>query len=143
MEWNQQLEKVKDETRQKITAARQQQKDGTGDKAVLAAHMGTLTNQMKDLESQQTKTKEAVKKRMTDLGYDWNESGSTTVPDKSAAAACAWASAATALNVMTNANHAHFRANPDSLEVTALIGFLLCSFGSLSNAVRENSISGK
>lgn len=78
--WHEQLEKTKLETKQKIADAQQQQKAGTGDKTVLSAHIQTLTNQLKDTETQQAKTEQTLKKRVKDLGLTWNEAAPQTQP---------------------------------------------------------------
>lgn len=80
--WYEQLEKVKTETLQKLAEVRQQKKSGSGDKAVLAAHEQSLDNRLKDTEAQQTKTEQETKKRVRNLGLEWNEAGTATVADK-------------------------------------------------------------
>lgn len=83
--WYEQLEKVKTETLQKLAEVQQQKKSGTGDKAVLAAHEQSLNNQIKDTEVQQVKTEQDTKKRVKNLGLEWNEAGTATAGDKSGA----------------------------------------------------------
>lgn len=80
--WYEQLDKLKAETKQKITAVQQQQNNGTRDKAALSAHIQTLTNQLNDAEKQQAQTEQAVKKRVKNLGLDWNEAAAPAASGK-------------------------------------------------------------
>ena len=74
------LDNLKAENSQKIAAIKEQQKKGTGDAAVLAAQLGTLTNQSKQIDNDQAKVTETVKKRVTNLGFKLVESPESTTP---------------------------------------------------------------
>jgi len=69
----QKLDTLKAETEQKIQKVKAEQQAGKGDAAVLAAHLGTLTNDLKRHEGDQAQAKETMRKRVKDLGFDWNE----------------------------------------------------------------------
>lgn len=70
----QKLDALKAETARKIVAVKEEQKSGKGDAAVLAAQLGTLTNDLKRHENDQAQAKEAVKKLVKDLHFPWDES---------------------------------------------------------------------
>lgn len=72
--WYERLDTMKAETTQKIAAIKAQQKSGNGDPAVLAAQLGTLTNENKRIEKDQAKARTDIKERVKNLGLDWNES---------------------------------------------------------------------
>lgn len=78
--WYRKLDNLKAENSQKIAAIKEQQKKGTGDAAVLAAQLGTLTNQSKQIDNDQAKVTETVKKRVTNLGFKLVESPESTTP---------------------------------------------------------------
>lgn len=71
--WYQKLDKQKAETAHKLSAVREQLKQATGDTAVLAAQVGTLTNHIKQIETDQTKATNAAKGQVVNLGLQWNE----------------------------------------------------------------------
>lgn len=79
--WYRKLDNLKAENTQKITAIKEQQKKGTGDAAVLAAQLGTLTNQSKQIDKDQAKVTETVKKQVKNLGFNLVESPETTAPE--------------------------------------------------------------
>ncbi|TKB58801.1 MAG: hypothetical protein E8D49_10395 [Nitrospira sp.] len=79
--WYRSLDAQKAETAQKIVTVKEQQKQGTGDPAVLSAQLGTLTNQIKQINNDQTKATEDVKKQVKHLGFDWVESPEPTTPE--------------------------------------------------------------
>jgi hypothetical protein len=79
--WYRKLDNLKAETTQKITAIKEQQKKGTGDAAVLAAQLGTLTNQSKQIDKDQAKVTETVKKQVKNLGFNLVESPETTTTE--------------------------------------------------------------
>ncbi len=78
--WYHKLDTLKAENNQKIAAIKEQQKKGTGDAAVLAAQLGSLTNQSRQIDSDQAKVTETVKKRVTNLGFKLVESPESTTP---------------------------------------------------------------
>ena len=78
--WYRKLDNLKAENSQKIAAIKEQQKKGTGDAAVLAAQLGSLTNQSRQIDSDQAKVTETVKKRVTNLGFKLVESPESTTP---------------------------------------------------------------
>ncbi len=69
----QKLDSLKADTAQKIEAVKLEQASGKGDAAVLAARLGTLGNDLKRQQSDQAQTKERLKKRVKDLGFEWDE----------------------------------------------------------------------
>lgn len=79
--WYRSLDAQKAETTQKIAAIKEQQKKGTGDAAVLAAQLGTLTNQSRQIDNDQAKVTETVKKRVKNLGFDLIESPAPTTTE--------------------------------------------------------------
>lgn len=79
--WSRQLDSQKAETDQKIAAATKQLKDGTGDAKVLTAHLGSLENQLKQIDKDQNKTTEAVKKQVKNLSLAWVESAPVDTPE--------------------------------------------------------------
>lgn len=79
--WYRKLDNLKAETTQKIAAIKEQQKKGTGDAAVLAAQLGTLTNQSKQIDNDQAKVTETVKKQVKNLGFNLVENPETTAPE--------------------------------------------------------------
>jgi hypothetical protein len=79
--WYRKLDNLKVETTQKISAIKEQQKKGTGDAAVLAAQLVTLTNQSKQIDNDQAKVTETVKKQVKNLGFNLVESPETTAPE--------------------------------------------------------------
>lgn len=68
------LDKLKYDTVRKIEAVKKEQQTGNGDPAVLEAKLGTLTHDLIRQESDQARAKETMKKRVKDMGFDWNES---------------------------------------------------------------------
>ncbi|MBI1919537.1 MAG: hypothetical protein HYS23_00500 [Geobacter sp.] len=78
--WYRHLDSQKAETTQKIAAVKEQLKNGTGDAAVLTAHLGTLNNRMKQIGINQIKATEAVKKQLKNLGLAWTESATPETP---------------------------------------------------------------
>lgn len=73
--WDQQLDSMRTETAQKITTIKEQQKQGTGDAAVLNAQLGTLENQMKTHDADKAEAKQRLKEYVTkNLQLPWNES---------------------------------------------------------------------
>ena len=73
--WEQQLDSMRTETAQKITTIKEQQKQGTGDAAVLNAQLGTLENQMKTHDADKAEAKQRLKEYVTkNLQLPWNES---------------------------------------------------------------------
>jgi hypothetical protein len=78
LDWYRSLDAQKVETTQKIATVKDQQKQGTGDAAVLSAQLGTLTNQIRQIKTDQTKATEAVKKQVKHLGFEWVESPEPT-----------------------------------------------------------------
>lgn len=79
--WYRKLDNLKAENTQKIVAIKEQQKKGTGDATVLAAQLGTLTNQSKQIDTDQAKVTETVKKQVKNLGFNLVESPDTTTPE--------------------------------------------------------------
>ena len=79
--WYRSLDAQKAETTQKIATIKEQQKQGTGDAAVLSAQLGSLTNQVRQIDTDQTKATEAVKKQVKHLGFDWVESPEPTTTE--------------------------------------------------------------
>jgi hypothetical protein len=79
--WYDRLDTMKAETTRKIATVKAQQQSGSGDAAVLAAQLGSLTNDSKRIEKDQAKATADLKKQVKNLGLDWNES----VPDPKAA----------------------------------------------------------
>lgn len=79
--WYRSLDAQKAETAQKIDTVKEQQKQGTGDPAVLSAQLGTLTNQIKQINNDQTKATETVKTQVKHLGFEWVESPEPTTPE--------------------------------------------------------------
>lgn len=70
----QKLETLKLEAAQKMESLKAEQKTGKGDAVILSAKLETLANEIKLQESEQIKAKAAVKKRVVDLGFEWDES---------------------------------------------------------------------
>ena len=79
--WYRSLDAQKAETTQKIVTVKEQQKHGIGDAAVLSAQLGTLTNRARQIDTDQTKATEAVKKQVKHLGFEWIESPEPTTPE--------------------------------------------------------------
>ena len=79
--WYRSLDAQKAETTQKIAAIKERQKQGTGDAAVLSAQLGTLTNQSRQIDTDQTDAKEATIGRVKHLGFKWVESPEPTTPE--------------------------------------------------------------
>ena len=79
--WYRKLDNLKAETTQKIAAIKEQQKKGTGDAAVLAAQLGTLTNQSKQIDNDQAMVTETVKKQVKNLGFNLVESPEITTTE--------------------------------------------------------------
>lgn len=79
--WYRKLDNLKAETTQKIAAIKEQQKKGTGDAAVLTAQLGALTNQSKQIDNDQAKVTETVKKQVKNLGFDLIESPAPTTTE--------------------------------------------------------------
>lgn len=79
--WYRSLDVQKAETAQKIATVKEQQNQGTGDAAVLSAQLGTLTNLKTQIDTDQTKAAEAVKKQVKHLGFDWVESPEPTTTE--------------------------------------------------------------
>lgn len=78
--WYQQLDKLKAEAAHKLATAEEQLKQGAGDPAVLAAQVGTLTNQINQIDRDQTKATNDAKARVKHLGLEWNESAAPLTP---------------------------------------------------------------
>jgi len=72
--WYRQLDGQKAETDLKIASVAEQLKNGTGDAAVLTAHLSTLKNRRKQIDADQVKTTETVKKKVKNLSLAWIES---------------------------------------------------------------------
>jgi len=81
LDWYQHLDGLKLEAVQKIATVKAQQKNGSGDAAVLAAQLGALTNQVKQLDNDQAKAAEVVKKQVKNLGFTWIESAAPTTKE--------------------------------------------------------------
>ena len=79
--WSRDLDAQKAETTQKLATVKEQQKQGTGDPAVLSAQLGTLTNQLKQINNDQTKATETVKTQVKHLGFEWVESPQPTTTE--------------------------------------------------------------
>ena len=79
--WYRSLDAQKAETTQKIVTVKEQQKQGTGDPAVLSAQLGTLTNRARQIDTDQIKATEAVKKQVKHLGFEWVESSEPTTTE--------------------------------------------------------------
>ena len=79
--WYRSLDAQKAEATQKIATVKDQQKQGTGDAAVLSAQLGTLTNQIRQIKTDQTKATEDGKKRVKHLGFEWVESSEPTTTE--------------------------------------------------------------
>lgn len=82
--WYRSLDAHKAETTQKLATVKEQQKQGTGDAAVLSAQLGTLTNQIKQINNDQTKATETVKTQVKHLGFEWVESSEPSTPEAKA-----------------------------------------------------------
>ena len=67
------LDKLKTDTARQIEFVKKEQAGAKGDPTVFEAKLGTLANDLKRHESDQARAKEAMKKRVIDLGFDWNE----------------------------------------------------------------------
>lgn len=79
--WYRSLDAQKAEATRKIATIREQQKKGSGDAAVLAAQLGTLTNQSKRIDNDQAKVAETVKKQVKNLGFNLVESPAPTTTE--------------------------------------------------------------
>ncbi len=79
--WYRSLDAQKAETTQKIAAVKEQQKQGTGDAAVLSAQLGTLTDQDRRIEKDKTTATKGAKAEVKRLGFEWIERPEPTTPE--------------------------------------------------------------
>jgi len=72
--WYYAVENVRAETQVQLDTIQQQLNDGTGNATVLTAQKDTLTNKMNQIDQDEQKAQNEIKKQLTDDGYKWIES---------------------------------------------------------------------
>jgi tetratricopeptide (TPR) repeat protein len=78
MAYSAKLDGQKADAQAKIAVVQEQIKTGKGDPAVLKAQEAQLNNDLKRTETEQAKTKDQVKERLTSIHIDWNEEPAKT-----------------------------------------------------------------